>query len=238
MEGASHADVIHLLKLRPTMDQVAEHVTLTALRGFRARSCAIAAIDAGACLRLVGSFGLSGPEHGRYSRLSVWDDDPLCGAIVEGTCRMAESGSEAAGRHAIAVPVMAPGRACGGISVTFDTSASLPAECTLQLQDIADLLFLVWPAEAPRTPGRATGDRRGTLTSRQSTILCLTADGLTNAAIARRIGFSESTVRQELMAIFRALGARTRQEAVLLAQEHGSAVGTPDEASCAASMPA
>ena len=238
MEGAGHAETIQLLKMRPTMDQVAEHVTLAALRGFRARSCAIVAIDAGARLRLVGSFGLSGPERGRYSRLSVWDDHPLCGAILQGTCSAAESGSEPPSRPAIAVPVMAPGRACGAISVTFDTSVSLPAECVEQLQHIADLLFLVWPADTSRAPDRATGDQRGTLTARQSAILCLISDGLTNAAIAHRIGFSESTVRQELMAIFRALGARTRHEAVLLAQECGAVAGVEDQHSRAASIPA
>ena len=235
MEGASYAETIHLLKMRPSMDQVAEHLTLTALRGFRARSCAIVAIDPGARLRLVGSFGLSGPEHGRYSRLSVWDDDPVCEAILEGTCRRSHGASGATSQSAVAVPVMAPGWACGGICVTFDAIDTV--DSTKQLQDFSDLLFLVWPAEAPRIPGRATGDLHRTLTSRHSTILRLIADGLTNAAIAHRIGFSESTVRQELMTIFRALGARNRHEAVLLARTCGPDADV-DQESSASSVPA
>ncbi len=59
------------------------------------------------------------------------------------------------------------------------------------------------------------------LTSRQTTILHLLADGLTNPQIAARIGFSDSTVRQETMAIYRFLGASGRREASRIAAMRG-----------------
>ena len=52
------------------------------------------------------------------------------------------------------------------------------------------------------------------LTERQFTVLQHLALGLTNRQIAMRIGFSESTVRQETMAIYAFFGVRGRKEAV------------------------
>lgn len=59
------------------------------------------------------------------------------------------------------------------------------------------------------------------LTPRQRLILELISEGLTNPSIARRIGFSESLVRHEIMAIFKILGCRTRTDAVAAARGSG-----------------
>jgi DNA-binding NarL/FixJ family response regulator len=44
---------------------------------------------------------------------------------------------------------------------------------------------------------------------------------MTNPQIAARIGFSDSTVRQETMAIYRFLGAEGRRDAVQIASLRG-----------------
>lgn len=59
------------------------------------------------------------------------------------------------------------------------------------------------------------------LTARQLEILRLMAKGLTNAQIAKRVGFSESTVRQETMAIYRHFEVSGRREAIQLATARG-----------------
>jgi DNA-binding CsgD family transcriptional regulator len=61
--------------------------------------------------------------------------------------------------------------------------------------------------------GGAADSRQDALTARQLTILSLLVDGLTNPQIAQRIGFSESTVRQETMSIYRLLGVGDRRQA-------------------------
>jgi DNA-binding CsgD family transcriptional regulator len=61
----------------------------------------------------------------------------------------------------------------------------------------------------------------GTLSDRQLRILGLMAKGLTNSQISKRVGFSESTVRQETMAIYRYFGVGGRREAVRLAGMRG-----------------
>ncbi len=59
------------------------------------------------------------------------------------------------------------------------------------------------------------------LSDRQMLILGLMAKGLTNGQIAARVGFSESTVRQETMAIYRFLNVGGRHEAVRIAGLRG-----------------
>jgi DNA-binding CsgD family transcriptional regulator len=59
------------------------------------------------------------------------------------------------------------------------------------------------------------------LTARQLEILQYISLGLTNSSIARKIGFSESTVRQETIAIYRLLGVSDRKMATLVAKQNG-----------------
>lgn len=59
------------------------------------------------------------------------------------------------------------------------------------------------------------------LSKRQKMVLTWMSKGCTNAQIAHRVGFSESTVRQETMAIYRYLGAQGRHDAVQIALLRG-----------------
>jgi len=68
------------------------------------------------------------------------------------------------------------------------------------------------------------GDRAGSLprlTRRQSQVLAGIANGETTAAIAKRVGISEPTVKLHLATSMRVLGVKTRVEAVLLAERLG-----------------
>lgn len=75
------------------------------------------------------------------------------------------------------------------------------------------------PDEVGATPYRRPAP--GVLSERQMRILGLMAKGLTNSQISKRVGFSESTVRQETMAIYRYFGVGGRREAVRLAGMRG-----------------
>jgi DNA-binding CsgD family transcriptional regulator len=70
-------------------------------------------------------------------------------------------------------------------------------------------------------------DAQDTLTDRQMRILRLMADGLTNAQIAERISFSESTVRLETLAIFRHFDVHSRRDAAEAARLQGM-LASPD----------
>ena len=62
------------------------------------------------------------------------------------------------------------------------------------------------------------------LTHRQSDILLLIKDGLSNKVIAHRIGVSVDTVRGDLKKMFRILGVKNRTSAALLHVKVGSRV--------------
>lgn len=79
----------------------------------------------------------------------------------------------------------------------------------------ADALLL-----APSAAGEVdeTAER---LTPRESEVLDLVADGLSNKAVASRLGISDETVKFHLTAIFGKLGASNRTDAVRQALRRG-----------------
>jgi DNA-binding NarL/FixJ family response regulator len=69
----------------------------------------------------------------------------------------------------------------------------------------------------PRTPTPGAG----TLTEREAEVLRLISEGLTNVAIAHRLGYSVSTIRNDTIAIYRKLGVTNRSEAAALGISRG-----------------
>lgn len=67
------------------------------------------------------------------------------------------------------------------------------------------------------TPAPAAGAPLASLTPRQRDVLRLLAEGKPSKVIARELDISEATVKVHLLAVFRALGARNRTEAVVIA---------------------
>ncbi|GAA4417017.1 hypothetical protein GCM10023169_12650 [Georgenia halophila] len=68
-----------------------------------------------------------------------------------------------------------------------------------------------------QTPGRANGGPA--LTARQRQVLGLVRQGATNAAIARRLGIAEGTVRKHVENIHATLGVSSRTAAVAVADD-------------------
>jgi DNA-binding CsgD family transcriptional regulator len=75
-------------------------------------------------------------------------------------------------------------------------------------------------------PAEVQPTDRPDLTERQARILELLAKGMTNPQISRQVGYSESTVRQETMAIYRYFGVSGRHEAVRMAGLRGMLHGS------------
>jgi DNA-binding NarL/FixJ family response regulator len=83
----------------------------------------------------------------------------------------------------------------------------------------ATLLRRVTVLAAERQPARS----RGHLTERQTEIVGLVAEGLTNKEIARRLCIELPTVKNHLHAIYARLDVSRRSEAAARASEHGLA---------------
>ena len=74
---------------------------------------------------------------------------------------------------------------------------------------------------SPRTHIDVPHGSQLSLTDRETEVLALVADGLTNRAVARKLGISEATVKTHLAHIYTKLGVLDRAAAVREAWERG-----------------
>jgi len=85
--------------------------------------------------------------------------------------------------------------------------------------EVVGVFGVVTPAriQAPTDPPSQAVE----LTPRQRQVLQLLGDGRTTGKIASELGIAEETARNHIKAVLRALGARSRLEAVVAARHHG-----------------
>jgi DNA-binding NarL/FixJ family response regulator len=83
-------------------------------------------------------------------------------------------------------------------------------ETMTETRGVADVDAYVVAPSAPADEGRLVDP----LTARELEVLAQLADGLSNRAIASRLGISDETVKFHLSAIFGKLGASNRTDAV------------------------
>lgn len=89
------------------------------------------------------------------------------------------------------------------------------------------LSVVKWGGDTAASSSTAEAPPIGDLTARQLRVLSLMAKGMTNGQIARVLAFSESTVRQETMAIYRTLQVKGRAEAIDFGRTRGLIPATP-----------
>lgn len=242
------------LMTRPVGDRIAQYVVTRLMSVHGARAAAISRFGTDGTLTIVGSFGVTEEALASYGSLSLWDSSPMSDAAIIGepvillTPAEADEEYPAAAEEAIPVhapvacwPLALPQQSLGALQLTLPSSPAAQA-LLADGAEVAVLLSLYLSLAGPFPPtkpshtesgigepmlGTATANGRTPedLTERQTAILVRMAAGLTNAQIARDIGFSESTVRQETMAIYRCLGATGRHDATRLAAERGMTLG-------------
>jgi two-component system response regulator DesR len=108
-------------------------------------------------------------------------------------------------------------RAMAAGAAGFVVKDSPPEQLVDAVRRVSNGLRVVDPALAAES--LATGP--SPLTTREHDVLRAASDGGTVADIARRLHLSEGTVRNHLSAAIGKTGARTRAEAVRLAEENG-----------------
>lgn len=169
------------------------------------------------------------------------------GAPVEVSVSTSESG-ESWGAHLgsevstfVAIPLTMKDQKLGALGLGFDGSFT-GLDPHSDLSGVAVVLALYLSLQVDAAPSVAStngksavaadGRRSATglagdptdvenMSDRRRQVLRLLANGFTNSQIAYRIGFSESTVRHETMAIYRMLGATDRRDAARIAETLG-----------------
>jgi DNA-binding CsgD family transcriptional regulator len=186
------------------------------------RGCEIFYLDGKSILRSVGSYGISA---GQKVGISAWDDSPLSEAIREK--KLVAGPIDFLGQEldVIAIPFVTHGVPVGLLVVVIeDKNYQIQA-----LQEASELFFKLGAfylesLDLGNTMNSGIGQAPASpedLSTRQLTILSHIQDGLVNLEIAKELMLSESTIRQETVRIYRALGVGNRQEAVKKARTLG-----------------
>jgi len=233
--------LLTLLGSEPSADAVAEAVVTDTAAAFGVHAAIVLVVE-GEQLRLVGSHGYSPSELAGFDVIPLALDLPVCQAVREAETIVTSSDVAVADYAGlahdperwermratrrlgavVAVPVTAGGLPVGAYGFTCDTDRAWSAR-DLQLLDAVASALALWLAH-PRTGLISTTDlptSMAILTPRQCAILQLVADGRTTEAIGATLGYSASTVKQDIQRAMRALDAPTRESAVARARELG-----------------
>ena len=240
-------EVLRLLLARTTMDEVAQYLVLDGLAALAPTQLATYEVGPDSLLRLVGAFG-AGDGRGDLHEHSVLDHTHIGQGLRRGLPqvnfplpggqgRQLAFGGPLADEPQGLWPLLTPTRLCGVVQIRFEGDPD-PEDLMLRVSALAPPLALVldrgWLAGSPliahaptvapedAAPPAVTRESIEQLSSRQHRVLEYMAEGMTNAQIARILRFSESTVRQETMAIYRALHVKGRVEAVECARRLGA----------------
>lgn len=108
------------------------------------------------------------------------------------------------------------------VTLCHDPSETDHVMCDLSRRDIfaALLANTIGPNTLP-IPEQYHAPPRYVLTPRQRDVLSLLANGYQTARIAEKLGVTEATVTLHFIAARKALGANTREQALVIALQHG-----------------
>lgn len=185
------------------------------------RGCALFYLDSKSIIKPIASYGQS---VGAESGLSAWDDSTLSEAVREKGVRTGALVIDGKKFSVLTVPFIASGVPRGLVALVID-DANFEIEFPKELSELISKLgafYLDTLDFGNMTNGHtlaAVGPED--LTTRQLTVLSHIETGLVNLEIAKILMLSESTIRQETVKIYRALGVGNRQEAVRKAKALG-----------------
>ena len=154
--------------------------------------------------------------------VSAWGDSPLSKCIV-GKKMQFEAGNEAS--H-LALPLAKSSVPVGAMLLVMGPEMATPP----MSEPVAHLLsklgaFFVEVRPRLSLQARANGNghhhKPEQLTTRQIQIVQLIGASLTNGQIGKELSLSESTIRQETIKIYKAMGVSGRSEAVVAAKKLG-----------------
>lgn len=178
--------------------------------GKSVQGCHIYKLDNTSHLVPVAGYGMN--YESEKKDISAWDDNPVALAVRQKS--FVFDLQNAGNQPLVAIPLLRDSIPVGTMALVLsDGAKELPfsEELVPILAKLATYCLINLPGTNSRATNReATGED---LTSRQIQILDHMAEGMVNAEIAAKLMLSESTIRQETVRIYRALGVANRNEA-------------------------
>ena len=234
-------ELLRVLSSAPHPDEVAAALVSGPGRRLDAASAAVLWAR-GPSLIVLGLHGYLANEVAGLDSVTTASDYPLSAAFREGEVLIepvATAGERypdllregghwphTAGRFPegtiVSAPIVSSGRSVGAYALTCPAGLALSALERAMLDAVSSALGL-WMAH-PDSGLAGDSSAEGTdveLTSRQVRILALVEAGRTNAAIAAALGYSPSTVKQELRRVMLVLDASDRAASARRARELG-----------------
>ncbi len=211
---------------RPSLDDLIHFVAARTLQPWSAERAFIARVDRDGVFREIAYFGFQFEDSAGWAEVNIMDQVPMADAARSGTIVVADEKhitevykdlvdrrSSRVGRSIIDVPILKGGVPIGVLGIVF--AGEIPADESFLpfLRSLASCVVFAMDGSRRKISPKRMGGRPVELTERQQKILEMMAQGLTNAVMARHLGFSESLIRQETVKIYRNLNVSNRHEA-------------------------
>lgn len=228
-DSPTFIEAIRYLMARPRLEELASGLAVRVLTDLQPVSVVIARLGADGRVRVVSRFG--DDEWPSEDGLSIWARHPMASAmqteqvVMERGASASASHKSAGPRLVAAAPLRTSGVAKGAIQLVIDHPVD-DRRVRQALSAIAAPVSLYLDlAQDGNTPITETKDHlpEAELSDRQKAVVGMLIEGMTNGQIAARLGFSESTVRQDTIAIYRHLGVSGRREVAHVAAARGLA---------------
>lgn len=190
------------------------------LRG-RARGAAIYVLSSSSELLELASYGVKSGHDS--ANISLWSDHPYSATLRMGKIEnFGANGSEI--KACTCLPLYLDSIPFGLVVISLVEESEdepLGPDAFEIVSKLCAYFLKILGVPKNSSAQRLEGGEIGQLTNRQLEIIGHMAEGLTNAEIGLKILMSESTVRQETIRIYRALGVNSRQLAVAKARAIG-----------------
>jgi len=217
---------------RPSLDDLVHFLTVRTLQPWNAERIFISRIDRDGVFRDFSFFGFPIDDAAQWKEVHITDRVPMADAARSATIVVADEDRLTAaykalvnfhdqwvGRIIVDVPIIKGGVSIGVMGIVF--TGKIPSDESFLpfLRSLATCIVFAMDDTRRKVALKRTLGPKNELTDRQKKILEMMAQGLTNAVMASRLGFSESLIRQETVKIYRNLNVNNRQEASAVYEE-------------------
>jgi DNA-binding CsgD family transcriptional regulator len=228
---------LHALSEADNADTFCRSMALNVLQDLGVIATYVARLDSDNRISMIGSFGYSQQRVENTGRPSIWENMSITETIRSGKVMVYETWDDyitaypdkghlaSPGKAFVCLPLKYHGARAGGFGITFSEpldKAGLDPRLWEVFTSAAEVfLSKSWSSELARNPiplkeyGEDAQFAIGSLSERERAVLGLVAEGKTNQQIARELNFSESTIKQDTIRIFKVLGVKSREEAAL-----------------------